>query len=365
MATSRSKFIFKAPFNSLSFGQVSYNLAREMYRQDLDVSIYPISDTVDLSCFDKIDDDLFKWIKDRTTNRYSNINKDTKCLQLWHLRGSDARPTPKSYLYTFHEIDGATASEKTICSLHDKVIFSSSFSKDLFESNGLNNISNCPLGVDEDVFKLNKKYFDDCVHFILIGKWEARKNTELIIKTWLELFGNKKDYRLTCLVDNPFFNKETMEALTARALGGKTYFNITFLPRLKTNSEMNDLYNSCDIDLSGLSSAEGWNLPAFNATALGKWSCVLSHTSHLDWATGSNSVLGHPSGKRKPYDGAFFKEGDEYNQGEIFDVNSVTIRELMLKSVDFAKKPNLEGEKLRNSFSYKNSLNKLLDICEI
>ena len=68
-------------------------------------------------------------------------------------------------------------------------------------------------------------------------------------------------------------------------LGGKTYKNINFLPHLKTNSEMNELYNSIDINLSGLSGAEGWNLPAFNSTCLGKWSIVLNATSHKDWAT--------------------------------------------------------------------------------
>ena len=39
-------------------------------------------------------------------------------------------------------------------------------------------------------------------------------------------------------------------------------------------SKVNILINNIDIDLSGLSNGEGWNLPAFNATALGKWSIV-------------------------------------------------------------------------------------------
>lgn len=367
MKTSRSKFIFKAPINALSFGQVTYNLVKAMYRRDLDVSLFPVGDTIDVSCFDKIEDDLFKWIKDRATNRYCGINKDSKCLQLWHLRGSDARPTSQSYLYTFHELNGATQAEKTICSLHDKTIFSSGFSRNLFEQNGATNVQNCHVGFDEEIIKLDKKYFNDCIHFILIGKWEARKNTELIIRSWLDLFGNKKDFRLTCLVDNPFFAKEAMDSLIARVMNhnNKNYFNITFLPRLKTNSEMVDLYNSCDIDLSGLSSAEGWNLPAFNASCLGKWSCVLDHTSHSDWATATNCVLGQPDGQREPYDGAFFNKGDEYNQGTIFDVKQDTVKALMKKSLEFAKKPNPEGEKLKQDFTYDGMLDNLLDICEL
>ena len=38
------KIIFKAAFNSLSFGNVSYNFARELYKKDMKVSIFPIGD---------------------------------------------------------------------------------------------------------------------------------------------------------------------------------------------------------------------------------------------------------------------------------------------------------------------------------
>lgn len=339
----------------------------------LDVSIFPVGETIDLSCFDKINDDFFNWMKDRITNRYSGIDRDTKCLQLWHLRGSDSYPTSNSYLYTFHELLGTTPAERAICGLHNKVIFSSEFSKNSFASDLKTkastfrysyNIHSCPLGFDEDVFDLNKTYFDDVVHFTLIGKWESRKNTDLIIKTWAELFGNKKDYRLTCLVDNPFFPSGTIDQLTARCLGGKSYFNISFLPRLKTNSEMNDFYNSTDIDLSGLSSAEGWNLPAFNSTALGKWSCVANHTSHKDWATPLNCVLEEPSGLREPYDQAFFNKGEEFNQGMIYDLTKENIKNAMLASLNVAKTPNLEGLKLKEKFTYEKTVNNLLDICD-
>ena len=102
------------------------------------------------------------------------------------------------------------------------------------------------------------------------------------------------------------------------ALGGKKYKNINLLPRLKTNSEVNEYLNSIDIDLSGLSGAEGWNLPAFNSTCLGKWSIVLNATSHKDWATKENSILVEPCGEEPCYDGLFFKEGSEFNQGIIY-----------------------------------------------
>lgn len=361
---SRSKFIFKAPFNSLSLGQVSYCLTKEMFKLGLDVSIFPISDKVDISSFE-VDKDFSNWLKDKALNRYSGIGRDTKTIQLWHIRSSDSSPTPNSYLYTFHEIMGSTSVERSICELHNEVIFSSSFSRDMFLKNGTKNSHFVPVGFDESIKKTSKTYFNDCVHFILVGKWEKRKNTELIIKTWIELFGNDKKYRLTCLVDNPFFGKDIMQKLVENVLGGKKYFNVTFLPRLQKNAEVNDLYNSADIDLSGLSSGEGWNLPSFNSTCLGKWSCVSNCSSHKDWATNENSILVEPDGFAEPYDQAFFVKGEEFNQGLIYKISKASIEKAMTDAVKKAKTPNENGVLLKSKFSYENMLNSILDICEV
>lgn len=359
------KFVFKAPFNSLSFGQVSLNFTREFYKKGHEVSIHPIGDNVDLTAFDKLDKDFLKWMELSIKNRYKSINIDTPTLQLWHLRGSDNRPTNKSFLYTFHEIEGCTEMEKTLCGLQKTVIFSSSFSKNLFNSHGVKNVDSVGIGFDEDIKKIDKKYLgNDIVHFGLIGKWERRKNTEKIIKNWVELYGNKKEYRLTCLVENPFFEKGAMQQIIRNALGNKIIFNLTFLSRLKTNSEVNDFYNSIDIDLSGLSSAEGWNLPAFNATCLGKWSIVCNNTSHMDWATKDNSILIEPDGKYHPYDGAFFKDGDEFNQGLVSYLGDDTIKRSFELGLNKAKCSNLEGEKLGKDFTYSKTVDKLVEIME-
>jgi len=363
MKKSRSKFVFKAPFNSLSFGQVSYCLTKEMFKRGLDVSVFPIGDTLDISAFDLAPKLFIDWLQKSIDERLFGINRNSKCLQLWHLRESTNSPTSSSNLFTFHEINGATDTELQICNLHDKVIFSSAFSKNVFAK--APNAHYCPIGFDEDLRKTEKKYFEDCVHFILVGKWEARKNTERIIRTWINLFGNDNRYKLTCLVDNPFYQKEAMASLISKVSSGCELFNVTFLPRLGTNSEMNDLYNSADIDLSGLSSAEGWNLPAFNATALGKWSCVARHTAHADWATADNCILVEPSGSREPYDNAFFEKGGKFNQGLIFEVSESSMAEAMKKSLQYAKSPNPNGEALREEFSYSKTLDRLLELCGI
>ena len=54
--------IFNAPINNLSFGNVSYNVLREFYKQDDKVVIFPIGGNTDFAAFDKIDQDFKSWI---------------------------------------------------------------------------------------------------------------------------------------------------------------------------------------------------------------------------------------------------------------------------------------------------------------
>ena len=143
-------------------------------------------------------------------------------------------------------------------------------------------------------------------------------------------------------------------------LENKQYKNINFLPHLKTNSEVNDLLNSIDIDLTGLSGAEGWNLPSFNASCLGKWSIVLNATSHKDWATKENSILVETNGTEPAYDGKFFQENSPFNQGNIYTWDSDIVSQAMDTAVSKKGQINKAGEDLKNKFSYSNAVDTLI-----
>ena len=120
--------------------------------------------------------------------------------------------------------------------------------------------------------------------------------------------------------------------------------------------------NAIDIDLSGLSGAEGWNLPSFNCTALGKWSLVLNSTSHLDWANQSNCVLIEPDKKIPIYDGIFFKEGGPFNQGNMYDVSIEKIIDGLDRAESLLGTKNKEGLSLQSKFTYKETFLKILKI---
>lgn len=354
------KLIINAPINSLSFGNVSYNILRELWKNNADVSLFPIGDAVDISAFDKINKKYVDFLNFSTNKRLNDFSKDDFSLKLWHISGAENRISKKQALLTFHETSELTPTEKNILKNQDLIFVTSSFSKEVFEKNGIENVKFVPLGFDEDFHETGKIYFEDKIHFGLMGKFEHRKNTARIIKTWAKIFGNNPKYQLSCVVNNPFLNKNIIQSQIIECLEGKHYNNINFLPHLNTNSEVNEYLNAIDIDLGGLSGSEGWNLPSFNATCLGKWSVVLNATAHKNWANGLNSILIEPSKTKTSEDGFFFKKGLPFNQGDFFDISDEEMEHAILKSINYAKKTNENGKLLRQNFTYKNTTETIL-----
>ena len=352
------RIIFEAPINSLSFGNVAINLLREMWKRNMEVGLFPIG-KADASAH-SLEPEFANWIQTSINNRFLYLDKDVPSVKLWHLNGSDNRKTEKQYLVTFYEASEPTFIEKKLANLQTKTLFCGDYARDTFEKAGCENTASFQLGFDQTFHLTGKKYLPERVHFGLMGKFEKRKHTAKIIQTWLEKYGNNPKYLLSCCVTNPFFSPEQMQQLMASTLQGQRYGNINFLPYLQTNAEVNDFLNAIDIDLTGLSGGEGWNIPSFNATCLGKWSIVLNATAHKEWANASNSILVEPSGKIPIYDGVFFKENDMFNQGEIFDWSKESVLEAFEKAEAKAGTVNEEGVKTSQQFTYARTLDQIL-----
>ena len=354
------RLLVNAPINALSFGNVSVNILRELFKKNIDLTFFPIGDKAEMDAYDKIDPDFVKYLQAATNDRYSKISKNIPSLKLWHIFGSETRYSKNQSLFTFHEVSEVTNIEKNLLKLQDNIFVSSNYTKNIFNLNGLDNVTHVPLGFDNDFQITNKTYLQDKIHFGILGKFENRKNTARIIKSWLKLFGNKPEYQLSCAITNPFLDKARFQNELLKVLEGKNYNNLNFVPHMQTNSEVNDFLNSIDIDLGGLSGAEGWNLPSFNASALGKWSVVINATAHKDWATNDNSILIEPSSLKDCYDDVFFKKGQAFNQGQFFDISDQEMDDAILKSVSYAKKPNPEGLKLQKQFTYEKTVETIL-----
>jgi hypothetical protein len=350
--------IVEAPLNSLSFGNVSYNIMRELFRAKIDIAYFPIGDP-DLGAMQPTQE-FVNWLQVSASRRFEALDKNLPCLRLWHLNGSDFLRSRNQTLITFYECNKPTEIEKRISNLHSKTLFSSKFASDQFENSGT-----FKIGFDEDFKITGKTYMQDRIHFGICGKFEKRKHTEKIIRTWLKKYGNNNKYLLSCCITNPFFKPEDMQKVIANIMEGKYYSNINFIPWLKTNAEMNEFLNAIDIDLTGLSGGEGWNLPAFNASCLGKWSIVLNGTAHKEWANEDNSILIEPNGEQESDDGVFFKANSEFNQGTFLTFDDEELISKMELAETKVRHFNTCGSLLGQTFSYKSALEEILSKMEL
>ena len=308
---------FELPINPVSFGQVSTALLREAYARGMSPSVFAIGN-VDLSTQDTEDKDFLKWLEDRLNNSLKTHKKDFPSIKLWHINGGLSSVSNEQTLLTFYETDSPTQSELNI-TRQNKTVFTSTFTKQIFESNGVD-CHYVPLGFDKYNFsKIEKKYFsDDRIVFNLCGKLEKRKHHKKVIQSWLNKFGDNGKYFLQCALFNPHIKQEDNIRLFNECTGGREFFNLSFLNYMPHNSLYNDFLNSGDISIS-MSGGEGWSLPEFHSVALGKHAVVLNAHVYKDWANKDNAVLVNPSGKIECYDGMFFQKGQQFNQGNLFD----------------------------------------------
>jgi glycosyltransferase involved in cell wall biosynthesis len=358
-------FTLNLPVNSVSFGQVSTLLLRELYKKNLnDFTLYPIGDRFDLSTQES-DQGFFNFLQSHASDFLSKIKRTDPVFKLWHLNGSLDSASNKRYLLSFYELDNPTKEEINIVKNQDKVFFSSKYTVDIFKTFGCSNVEFLPLAFDHYNFKkLDKNYFkNDRIVFNLVGKLEKRKNHKKVIQAWIKKFGNNPKYHLQCSIYNPFLKEEDNKTLLSSILEGVNYFNISFLSNMPKNNMYNDYLNSADI-IIGMSGGEGWGLPEFHSIALGKHAVILNAHSYKDWANKDNATLVEPNGKIEAYDGMFFHKGQPFNQGNIFTFDDDEFISACEKTIEKVRINNLnsEGLKLQQEFTSEKFADNVLKI---
>jgi glycosyltransferase involved in cell wall biosynthesis len=357
-----SKLAFNLPLNSTSLGQVSFSLLRELYSRRIDMALFPIGG-VDISS-QKEDRQFFEWIQKLIASSLKEHNRNNPIFKLWHLNGSLESYSNKQILLSFYEVDSPTSAEINILKNNERVLFSSNYSVSIFKSLGLNNIEYLPLGFDSTHFKQKTKKNINGLQFGLFGKLEPQRKRHLkTIKLWAQKYGNNPNYTLNCAIFNNFLDPNLQSQIIQQALDGQKYFNINFINYMPSNEMYNDLLNNIDIVLA-MSGGEGWGLPEFQSVALGKHCVGLEAHAYKEWMTKENSVLVQPNSKIPCYDNIFFKQGLDFNQGNIFDWGDQDFLEALDK-VEIRYKNNninIEGLKLQERFTYSKMVDSILEI---
>lgn len=358
---------FEGVINPLSFGWISFGLAKELFNRNVKFTFFPIAGNQDWSAFDNTKEDFKQYVNSSSENNVNLFNINNPSLKLWHINPQSLPKLSKTHnsLLTFHELDSLTSEEVSILNSFDSIFVTSTYSKNVFESCGVQSpVFYVPMGLDSEVFyDLGKpRPFPETIVFSIFGKWEKRKWTTKTIQAWVSKYGNNAKYKLHCYITNPFFKPEQMNQVFAQIFENKPKpFNVDLFPYLPTNSHLNAAYNSTDIviDMSG---GESISLPSLNCIAMGKHGVVHYNTGIKDWATKENAVLISSKGKEPVYDGVFFHQGHKTNQGNIFQYNT----DDFLSGCDiaiqrFLSNPiNLEGKKLYDSYSFKHGVDSML-----
>lgn len=353
---------FNLPVNSVSFGQISTLILRELFASKINVPIIPMGN-VDLSTQSDLNQDFIKWLEELVNSSLEQIDRKNKIFKLWHLNGSFESYSNQQVLLSFYELDQPTKVEINTVKNNNKVLFSSKETVEIFKNLGCKNVEYIPLAFDKYNFNMtDKSYFtDDRIVFNLVGKLEKRKHHLKLIDLWAKKFGNNKKYALQCCIFNPFMKPEDQNNLISQALQGKSYFNINFLPFMGQNKIYNDFLNSGNIVL-GMSGGEGWGLPEFHSVAMGKHAVIMNAHGYKSWANEDNCTLVEPNSKMEAYDGVFFHKGAPYNQGNIYDFDGsdfISACEVAIKKTE-SQKLNQQGLALQKEFSSEKFLQNIL-----
>ena len=364
-------FSLNLPINGVSFGQVSTLFMRELFRRDSFsyIPLFPIGDKIDFRSQPEESDpslpkDFIKWLVRNNEISLTEHSRDRPTFKLWHLSGGLDSFSKVHNLITFYELDEPTETELSVAKNVDNLLVTNSYCKEVLESKGVKS-KVIPLAFDNYNFKrIEKKYFDDDrITFNLCGKFEHRKRHEKIIKAWVSKYGNNPKYNLQCAIYNPFMDENSNKQMFSNCLNGNSYFNVNFLGHMVQNVLYNDFLNSGDI-IIGMSGAEGWGLPEFQSVAIGKHAVIHNCTGYKEWATEKNCTLVEPKGKIPAYDNIFFKKGQPFNQGNIFDFDDddfISGCEEAIKKVE-NNRLNEEGINLQKDFTASRMVDGILSV---
>ena len=122
----------------------------------------------------------------------------------------------------------------------------------------------------------------DKFRFLLFGRWDYRKSTTEIIRTFGETFKGNDDVKLLCSVENPYPSDETKSTEDRIKKYNVDYSNVRYLNFPSREDYINylqqgDVYVSC-------SRSEGWGLPTIESMACGTPSLYSDWGAELQFA---------------------------------------------------------------------------------
>lgn len=218
-----------------------------------------------------------------------------------------------------------------------------------------------PEGVDTKMYKpINRvvsRPIDRPFRFLLVGRWDYRKSTLEIIKTFTETFSENENVELVISVDNPFANdgmnstEERLEKFGIKHSGIKVVHHLSkndYAEMIKTS----DVFLSC-------ARSEGWNLPLIEAMSSGIPSIYSNWGGQLEFAKGKgipvNIIEEVLAGvQRNEYYSWSKGAPGMFAEPDFIHLSSV-MRKVFNDFVVYKKKALDESDEIRKEFTWENA----------
>lgn len=162
----------------------------------------------------------------------------------------------------------------------DEIWATSQFVKEVYEANSVHaNIHVIPHGIDEK-YKMVDREVTSTFNFLHIGADSKRKNAQLVVDAFLDVYEGNTDY-LLILKYNKFCDADVY--IDGQVVPAYNHPQIIGIPDIFTNEEMIHLYHKCHC-LVYPTSGEGFGMIPFEAIATGMPSIVTNLTGTADFA---------------------------------------------------------------------------------
>lgn len=336
------------PVNKLSYGIVTTNIVKELYKRKVKVSLFPIGMTEVQSQEDK------NIISECIVNGQF-YNKNAPCIRIYHQNKLDEFVGKGSHIgFPIFELDTFTPLESHHLNSCDKLFVCSGWAQSILERNGIQPPSSViPLGVDTSIFYPRESTPKNKYIFLNIGKFEVRKGHKELIEIFNEWSKDKNDVELWMMSTNHF--NTTKEDYEWKSLMGP---NIKVVPFQNSQEDVARIINMADCGIFP-TKAEGWGLPILEMMACGKPVITTYYSGQTEYLRDSeNQIINNTQEKELAYDGKWF-----YNQGSWLRLDEhakLKMSELLFYYYNNRPKIVEENVSIAEKFTWRNTVDKIL-----
>ena len=168
----------------------------------------------------------------------------------------------------------------------DQVWVPSAWGRDVLLAHGINadRIRIMPEGVDGARFHAHGRRPRSTARpfrFLTVGKYEQRKNIDLTIEAFAQVYANQPDLELV-IKSNYFTNHRQKYDRLQGKISDLGLNNVTLLWGEMTEAQLADLYRACDAFVLP-TRAEGWGLPLIEAVVAGLPIITTMYSGHTEF----------------------------------------------------------------------------------